>query len=353
MVTLKDIATNLNLSVMAVSKALRDAPDISESTKARVVSEANKLGYMPNRSARSLRAGFSQMIGCILPSLNHTQCAEILKGLEEESAAFDYDLLISSSDNSVETEVQAFRRMMQHKIDALFIFPAARVQHRSFIQEEAIRLGVPTVFMAQVPASVKMQPNFGWVVSDNYKAGQLATDYLINKGHQEILYLAGPLGSSSAAEHFSGYKKSLADAGLEFTDERVFLAGIDMKAGQEAMARAIDEAAQFTAVVSLLDSVAIGAMSFLRKQGVGIPEDVSFVGFGDSLEAEYLATPLTTVRTSKREIGKSSFRMWYQNRAHHDAKLSPISLGERVLPVELVERESVLVYNRELEVAAL
>ncbi|MEM9398841.1 MAG: LacI family DNA-binding transcriptional regulator [Verrucomicrobiota bacterium] len=347
LVTLKDIASNLDLSVMAVSKALRDSSDISTNTKARVQAEARRLGYVPNRSARSLRAGSSLLIGCIMPSFEDNDCIQIFKGLEAEASELDFDMLVASSMNQAEREILAFRRMVQHKIDAVFIYSAAQGGHRSLILDEAARLQVPTLFVGQYPADLIASEKAGWVAADNLRAGYIATEYLISQGHKKILYLAGPLGSSRAAEHFSGYKKALMDQEVEMDETLVFLAGTDWRSGQATMAQVMDEAVDFTAVVCLSDSVALGAMSYLRKQGVRLPDEVSFVGYGDEPESEFLAVPLTTIRVLRQEIGQCAFRLWLQRKNTNQ------SFGQRILPVELVIRKSVMSLQQETSPTAI
>ncbi len=334
MATLKDIATSLNLSVMAVSKALRDAPDIGQKTKERVRQEARRLGYIPNHLARSLRGGLSQVLGVILPALNDPYAANILRGLEEEASARSYNLMVASSQNNVALELSTLFRMFERQVEAVFVYPLVRIQQRSVLLDAAAQHEVPLVFLHHYPASAPQYPKAGWVTVDAQKGSELATQYLIERGHRRILYLSGPPASSSAAEHMRGFRRALDHAGIPYEEERVFLAGMDIEQGRQAMARALAEEVSFSAVVCASDPVAIGASDMLKKQGCRVPEDVSVVGFGDGLLAANYSTPLTTVRHPQVDLGKAAFNLWF-----HWLETKG-TLGGRVLPVELIERAS-------------
>jgi LacI family transcriptional regulator len=191
----------------------------------------------------------------------------------------------------------------------------------------------PTVLLENYPAGAENFPGVRWVVSDDRHGGHLATAHLLERGHREILFLAGPNGSSSSAGRFSGYQRALAEAGIEYTDSRVFLAGRDIESGSAAMAQALSEKVPCTAVVAHNDSVAIGAIDTLQKQGFRVPEDISVVGLGDGLLAENFRVPLTTIRAPKTEMGEAGLRLARELQAG-------TTVEARELPVEIIVRAS-------------
>lgn len=333
MVTLKQIAANLGLSTMAVSKALRDAPDISAATKERVRQEASRLSYIPNRNARSLRGGASGLLGVILPALNEPYASNILSGIEQEASARGYEILIASSQNLIEQEMREVTRMFERQVEALFIFSLTRNQHRSPILDAAQRYRTPLIFLDHYPADAVHYARTGWVVVDSQRGGALAAEHLLELGHRQIIYLSGPPTVSAAADHLTGFRRALQKAGLPFPDSHAFLAGLDIQSGRQAMARALSEEVPFTAVVAASDAVAIGACHTLRQQGWDIPGDVSIMGFGDGLLAANLATPLTTVRHPQVDLGREAFHLW-QRQADSER------FNGKTLPVELIVRES-------------
>lgn len=337
MSTLKEIATSLNLSVMAVSKALRDAPDISVSTKARVQAEARRRNYIPNRAAQNLRSRRSGLIGVVVPNINHTYYSHLVWGIERQAEAVGLQILLGHSLDRAENEMREVQKLIARQVEALLLVPAVRWQHRLATLELVRTGGIPTVLLDAYPAGAENFPHVSWVVCDDQRGAQLATEHLLQLGHREILFLAGPNGSSSSAGRFSGYRRALLEAGVEYTDTRVYLAGKDIDSGHKAIGQALSEKAPFTAVVAHNDSVAIGAIDTLLQQGFRIPEDISVIGFGDGILAANFRVPLTTVRVPQIEMGEAAVRLALDLQKGE-------AVQPRQLPVEIIVRSSTAKY---------
>jgi LacI family transcriptional regulator len=333
MATLKEIAASLNLSLMAVSKALRDAPDISVATKARVQAEARRRNYVPNRAAQNLRLRRTGLIGVVVPQINHTYYSHLIWGVERQAEAFGLQVLLGSSLDQAEHEMREVGKMISRQVEALFLVPAVRWQHRLATLELVRSSDIPTVLLDAYPAGAENFSRVTWVVCDDQRGGQLATEHLIEKGHREILFLAGPNGSSSSAGRFSGYQRALVAADIPYSDNRVYLAGKDIDAGHAAMTQALSEKVPFSAIVAHNDSVAIGAADTLLQQGFRVPDDVSIVGFGDGLLAENFRVPLTTVRVPQTAMGETAVRLALELQKGN-------SVRPRQLPVEIIVRSS-------------
>lgn len=333
MATLKEIASALNLSVMAVSKALRDAPDISAATKARVVEEARRLNYVPNRAAQNLRLRRSGLLGVLIPNINHTVYSNYVWGVERAAEAAGLQLLLAHSLDRAETELLEVQKLIARQVEGIVLIPAVRWQHRLATLELLRPSKIPTVLLSAYPAGAEKFPDLTWVVCDDEAGGQLATEHLLDYGHREILFLAGPNGSSSSAGRFSGYQRALAARGITYNNAQVYLADKNIESGAKAMGHALSEKATFTAVVAYNDSVAIGAIEALQQQGFRVPEDISVVGFSDGLLAQNFRVPLTTVHIPQIEMGEAALRLLLDLRA--EKKVEP-----RRLPVTLTVRGS-------------
>jgi LacI family transcriptional regulator len=294
---------------MAISKALRDAPDISPATKARVQAEARRLNYIPNRAAQNLRLRRSGLIGIVVPQINHTYYSHLVWGAERQAEALGLQILLGSSLDQAENEMREVQKLIARQVEALLLVPAVRWQHRLATLEMMRTSRIPTILLDAYPAGAENFPHVSWVICDDQRGGQLATEHLLERGHREILFLAGPNGSSSSAGRFGGYQRALAAAAVPYSDTRVFLAGKDIDAGHKAMSQALSEKAPFTAVVAHNDSVAIGAADALLQQGFRIPDDISIVGFGDGLLSANFRVPLTTVRVPQMEMGEVAVRL--------------------------------------------
>jgi LacI family transcriptional regulator len=333
MPTLKELATTLNLSTMAVSKALRDAPDISASTKARVLAEAKRRHYVPNRAAQNLRLQRTGLVGVVVPQINHTFYSNLVWGIERQAEALGLQVILAHSLDRPEDEMREVQKLIARQVEVLLLVPSVRWQHRLATLELLRTSRIPAILLEAYPAGAENFPRVRWVVADDRQGGALATAHLIERGHRDILFLAGPNGSSSSAGRFGGYQRALAEAGIAYTDARVYLAGRDIESGRAAMAQALSEKASFTAVVAHNDSVAMGAIGTLQQQGFLIPDDVSVVGFGDGLLAENFCVPLTTIRVPQVEMGETALRLARQLQG--DETVEP-----RELPVEIIVRAS-------------
>jgi LacI family transcriptional regulator len=333
MATLKELALTLNLSQMAVSKALRDAPDISAATKARVQAEAKRRNYVPNRAAQNLRLQRSGLVGVIVPQVNEGPYAQLVWGVERQAEALGLQIMLAHSLDRPEQEMREVQKLIARQVEALLIVPAVRWQHRLTTLELIRASRIPTVLLEAYPAGAENFPRVRWVVCDDRRGGQLATEHLLGLGHREILFLAGPNGSSSSAGRFSGYQRALAEAGVAYTDARVFLAGKNSESGRAAMTQALSEKASFTAVVASGDEVAMGAIGALLQQGFRIPEDISVIGFGDGPMAENFRVPLTTIRVPQVEMGEAAVRLALELQKSE-------TVEPRQLPVEIIVRAS-------------
>ena len=333
MATLKDLASTLNLSTMAVSKALRDAPDISVATKARVLAEAKRRHYVPNRAAQNLRLRRTGLVGVVVPQINHTFYSNIVWGIEQQAEPLGLQVVLAHSLDQPERELREVQKLIARQVEVLLLVPAVRWQNRLATLELLRASRTPAVLLENYPAGAENFPLASWAVCDDRHGGQMATAHLLELGHRDILFLAGPNGASASAGRFTGYQRALADAGVEYANARVFLAARDIESGRAAMMQALSEKVPFTGVVAHNDSVALGAMDALLRQGYRIPEDVSVVGFGDGLLAEHFRVPLTTVRVPKAEMGAAALRLALDLQAG-----KPVE--PRSLPVEIIVRGS-------------
>ena len=300
MVRLKDIAEHAGVSVMTVSKALREAPDVSESTRARIRLLANQMGYVPDSSAQGLRTKTTKLFGLIVPAMTDPIFSRVVLAIEEHAHELGYDLLLAHSLNKVEREDACIRRMLSRRVDGLFVSPVYRMESEARIYQELLNRKVPTVLLG-APAQFCSQ--FASVQVDDIAASQAATRHLLELGHTHIAFLTGPLAAPWAQARYEGYQRALREAGRQVDDKMVFQAGSTIEDGTKAALQMMNENCRATAVQAVNDLVAIGCANTLMNQGVRIPQDRSIMGFGNILTAEYFRVPLTTVRQPKFRLG--------------------------------------------------
>lgn len=303
MVRLKDIAARAGVSIMTVSKALRDEPDVSPGTKARLRQLASEMGYVPDSSAQGLRTRTTRLFGLLIPSLVNPIFTRVLLALQERTFELGYDLLVAYNLNLPEREEACIRRFLSRRVDGLFITPVYRMGTEARIYQELLERQVPTVILGHLTPFCARFVN---VEADDLVAGYHVTQHFLKLGHRKIAFLSGPPASPWSQERFEGYRRALREAGLDVDDKLVFQAGRTIEDGEKTALQMIQEGCEATAVQAVNDLVAAGCAQVLLKQNVRVPEDISVAGFGNTMLSEHFRVPLTTVSQPKHRLGTAA-----------------------------------------------
>jgi DNA-binding LacI/PurR family transcriptional regulator len=300
MVRLKDIAERAGVSIMTVSKALRDEPDISESTKTRLRLLAQEMGYVPDSTAQGLRNKKTKLFGLIIPSLANPIYVRMLLAIQERAYELGYDVLLGYTLHNSEREETCIRRFLSRRVDGLFVSPVYRIQAQSRIYQELLERKIPTVVLGH---TAPFCSSFVNVEPDDLTAGMAVTQHLLQHGHRRIAFLAGPPATPWTRERFEGYRKALRQEGLDVDEKLIFQAGETLEDGGKAAVQMINESCDATAIQAVNDLVAAGCAEVILKQNLRIPEDISVTGFGNSMLGEHFRVPLTTVDQPKHRLG--------------------------------------------------
>ena len=298
---MKDIARDLGVSVVTVSKVLRNRSDVGPETRRKVLERAKTLRYQPNFAARALSTGRTYTMALIVPGLVHPFFAEFSKSLGAYIRKKGFGLLISSSEEDVRLEQQEIEQLIARGVDALIV-ASAQSEARSFwtIEEQK----VPYVLFDRRLDGV--EANF--VGIDDVRAGYLGTRHLIEQGYRRIAHIGGG-DVSTARERFAGYRQALAEHRLPLAPELVDSgrSGDDLgdRTGQAAMLALLQVKPPPDAVFCYNDPVAAGAMRAALEAGRRVPRDLGVVGCGDTRFAPYLQVPLTSVGQSVDDMGRA------------------------------------------------
>jgi LacI family transcriptional regulator len=305
-VRLKDIADELGVSVVTVSRALRDRPDIAKDTKARILERVKRLNYRPNLTARSLVTGRSSLIGLVVPDLIHPFFAEIAKGLSATLREKNYFVLVSSSESDPQLEQDEIEHMLAHHLDC---FVVASCQKDTSSLKKIGEAGVPLVLIDR--SFHGFACNFVGV--DDYKVGEIAANHLVQQGCKRIAHIRGPathVGNSRAA----GYKDALTKHGFAVPDHYVVACGEASDSdgetrGRNAMEEVLTLKPRPDAVFCFNDTVAVGAMVRAIEAGLRIPQDIAILGCGNFHYSSKLRVPLSSIDQRSREIGERTAKM--------------------------------------------
>ncbi len=296
-VTMSDIAGDLHVSVVTVSKVLRNQGKISAATRKRVLQRAKELNYQTNWIARSLVTRRTYTIGLLLPDFAHPFFAEIAKAIAEAVRPDGYHLIISYFEEDPGVECTEADSLLARQVDGLIIASAQSSGHSDMF--EGIRKRkVPFVLIdrpiAGMPAS--------FVGVDNEAIGHLATSHLIAQGCRRIAHLRGP-ALGFATSRLIGYRRALEKHSLKTRPAFIVETGHEDGGGYKAMRRLLRLHPVPDGVFCYNDPVAIGAIKAILDAGLKVPDDIAVVGAGNIHYSDLLAVPLTTIDQGTRRIG--------------------------------------------------
>jgi LacI family transcriptional regulator len=292
-VRLRDVAAAAGVDTSVVSRVLSGDTRLSirPETRQRVLDAASRLDYRPNTAARTLKTARTMAVGLTVPDFANQNYATIAIGAEERAATAGYVLLVASSSASE-------RMLALHgRIDGLLVGMAT---------SETPRLGQ---FGRGLPALLvnRREPcGIPSVTVDDEAGGALATRHLLALGHRVIGHVAGPQHADTARRRLHGYERALDEEGIEVRSELVCETSFDEAGGHLAANRLLRLEPRPTALFVANVRAAIGVFAAARRLGLGIPEDLSVVGFHDAPFAGFLDPPLTTVRMPLQEMGRQA-----------------------------------------------
>jgi LacI family transcriptional regulator len=300
-VTIKEIAVRAGVSPAAVSKALNGKSDISDNTRAKIISISQELGYTPNMIARNLVKMSNHTIGVLVPDISTPIYPSIYKGINDTAIDYGYTLLLGDTKRSLEHEQNYINTMMENRVAGLLISPVSNDISQI---KKIVRNQVPVIYFGgKVNDTME-----NYIGIDNYRGGRLAASHLIETGHSEILMICDDLSTKTRNDRMNGYRDVMLESG--FQPDVVFntsgLKGIEC--GMATMQKVLAERSTLpTAIFALNDLMAIGVMQALNEANIRVPEDVCVIGYDDIAFVSLPMINLTTVWQPKFETGKIAF----------------------------------------------
>jgi LacI family transcriptional regulator, galactose operon repressor len=332
-VTISNVASKAGVSPTTVSRVLNGGYPVAKDTRAQVEKVVRDLGYIRNAHAQALRRTSTGVIGVIIHDVADPYFSEIVAGIQEVAAANNRLVVLCNSLRDPKSEMQYVQMLRGQRVDAVILTGGAieDAEYLRAIRNDARALKQQGSRM--VICGRYSSVNTDVVVPDNRAGAELLTRYLLDKGHRKIVEMMGPPRFSTTDERSTGHRKALHDAGVERDPGLAVAAGFTRDGGYEATKELIASGAKFTAIYAANDLMALGALTALREARLRVPEDVSLVGFDDIPTVRDVMPGLTTVRVPMREMGRRSMQVALDGGGHRPRV--------QVLPVELIERESV------------
>lgn len=299
-IRLKDIAHDLGISMITVSKVLRNKPDVGQKTRERVLEKVKEVKYRPNMMARSLASGKSHAVGFIVPDLVHTFFAEVAKGMSGFLRRHAYELILASSEEDPILERDQIDNLLARGIDALLI-ASCQQDVRGF--SRLVEGDIPYILIDRTIHGLDAH----FVGMDDISIGYRATEHLILLGRRRIAHI-GAESYSTAVNRLIGYKKALRKHGIPYCKDliqvhpRLEYAGD--QAGMSAMDVFLRRRKRPDAVFCFNDLTAVGAIQSIIEHGLRVPEDVAVIGCGNLRLSPYLNVPLSSVDQATSQLGE-------------------------------------------------
>lgn len=307
-VTIYDLASELNISVATVSRALKNDPVVNKKTKKKIFELAEKMGYRSNHFARNLRRQQTNTIGIMVHELNSNFITSVLAGVEKVTAEAGYDLIIAHSSESYMKEAANAKNLFHKRVDGLIAslsFDTSSLDHfRPFVEK-----GVPVIFFDRV----EQNNNNTVVVIDNYKCGYQATRHLIEQGCKKIVHVTSSLKRNVYAERYRGYRDALSHYHIPFDESMLFINDLSEKAGIEAASAILAMQPPPDGAFITNDFVAAVCMRTLKEKNILIPDDIAIVGFNNDAIGKLIEPALTTINYPGKDMGEIAAR----NLIHH------------------------------------
>lgn len=334
--TIKDLARMLNLATSTVSRALSDHPDISDSTKNRVLRAAEEFNYTANFHARFFRKQHSRLIALVLPEVNMFFTPNLIKGINKAIDNSNYSLIYFLSNDSYKKEKEIVKQCLSWAVEGVLISLSRQTNELSHL-EPLLNADIKCVLLDKVLNNDK----FPSVTIDSVETSRMAVSHLIDKGHKNILGIFGNPNFTISQERTAGYLQALKERNIPIKEENII--SVDRSSDLEYILPPIlNHNKDITAIFTMSDELLSKSIFHLRKLGLSIPRDISVISISDGVYP-YLSFPnVTHVKDSGSKMGKNACKFLLESIA--DSTIS-ISDGLHV-STKLVELQSV----KEIEV---
>lgn len=329
--SISDVAKRAGVAVGTVSNVLNRPGVVAPATRERVLAAIADLSFVPHGPARRLRAGTITTVGALLLDIANPFFIDVARGIEDRLALDDHTLMLASTDDDPEREARYLRLFEEHGVLGLLVVATAPdVEHLLAVMARGVR-----VVLVDSQSPDDAIPS---VSVDDEAGGAMAARHLLEQGHERLTFLNGPCSMRQCRDRSAGARRAVEEAGLDpgIALREVTLASMNAAGGDAAMRRLLEDGEPPLAVLCVNDLVAIGVQRALRLTGgSALLRRTALVGYDDIDVASELATPLTSVRQPKHELGYRAADLLLTGTA-------PGSAQHVVFQPELVVRESSL-----------
>ena len=333
--TLKDVAERAGVSYATVSRVLANKPNIREATRQRVLRAVKETGYRPNRTARSLRARSSRIIGVIISDIVYDFFPPMVRAIEDHVAAHDFALFLCNSDEDPAKEKHYVNLLVEENVAGVIIAPTVE---SSDSVGQLLDVNIPVV---SVDRRIKNSANIDSVVINNAKAAFELVDHLVSNGYERIGAVMGSPEFYTARERCAGYRQALEHHGIAIDEELIATAPPTTANGYALTMQMLRTNPPPAALLTSNHLLASGAFMAIKESGLNIPNDIALVTFDNSYWTALVEPGLTVAAQPVYDLGAMAARLLI------DRITAPESACQNVaLDAEIIIRGSSLPHNQ-------
>ncbi|WP_372663655.1 LacI family DNA-binding transcriptional regulator [Cohnella sp.] len=298
--TIYDVAKAAGVSTATVSKVINNTGRISEKTKEKINRIIEELNFRPNVIASAMKGKSTYQIAFLIPDVSNPVYAEYLKQIEERGQELGYNIVMCSTDDQADKEARHINLLKQRRIDGFII--ASKFKNVALLKQ-LISEKFPVVLFAHERPELSVSS----VTVDDYIGGYMAASHLLALGHRRVGVIAEE--SVSSKERIRGYKSALSESDITVEDHLIVISGPAVLDAEIAAVKLLDREDRPTAIFGCNDLLAIGVMQASRARGIQVPEQLSVIGFDDTLLCSIVSPKLTSISQPLRELGKEVMDM--------------------------------------------
>jgi LacI family transcriptional regulator len=305
-VTMSDVADAAGVSLMTVSRVVNNKGEIRPETRQRVQEVIERLGYRPSGIARSLAGGQTYTIGLVVPDIANPYFSGMAHGVASVANVEGFGVLLCDCEEDTSLELTMLDVLDEKRVDGVIVAaPRTSTADLLPVLERHQNVVMVNRLLEDPEASIAC----GFVLNDDKAGGYTITQYLLEQGHRNIGFLAGPSSSYGSMRRMVGYTAALEENNLEVNPEIVQYCVPTVEGGRDATRCLISENPEVTALFCFNDLVAIGALQCCHQLGRSVPADMAIIGYDDIPMASWVTPTLTTIKVNFEGMGKAATKL--------------------------------------------
>ena len=309
MATIYEVSKLAGVSLATVSRVMNKNAKVSDKTRKKVEAAMAELGYKPNSIAQSLASKRSSSVGVLVSELHGPFYGIMMSGIEKELRKAHKHVIIAAGHSEEDYEKESIEFLISRKCDALIL-------HVEAVSDEYLinlcKGDLPVIILNRFIPEIKDR----CIGVDNEYGGYIAAKHIVDLGHRNIAYIAGPKWKRDSSDRLKGHKRALEEAGIEFDEQLIYEGSFLSEAGRDGLQYFVSTNKPFSAIICANDEMASGAIQEARSHNFNVPENLSIMGFDNISFTDYMYPKLCTVDNPVNEIGKMAAQ-WVLNSTYN------------------------------------